>query len=116
MNNKKLLLIIVGATISIISLSTYLFLNGNPYIHYQMKQGVQEHFDQDGASRMLNVHMNSIYNRNAKNYPYFVEVYFDLNGVKGDYHYFVYEDDKVKASAAFSESRDSIDDIELFAD
>ncbi|MDQ0208595.1 hypothetical protein [Alkalicoccobacillus murimartini] len=116
MKNKRLSLMIVVTTITFFCLSTYLFLNGNPYIHYQMKQSVQEHFDKDGASRMLNVHMKSKYNRDAEVYPYFVEVYFDMNGIKGDYHYYVYENNKVKATVAFSESRESIDGLELFAD
>lgn len=100
----------------IVSLSLYVYVNGNPYTHYQLKLAVTEHFNKDGASRMQNIHMTSKYNPEAEEYPYFLEVYLDLNGIRGDYHYYVYEDEQVKATKAFSESLDTIDSEELFVD
>ncbi|MFK3937116.1 hypothetical protein ACI2JA_06295 [Alkalihalobacillus sp. NPDC078783] len=102
--------------IVIVILTTYVYVNGNPYTHYQLKQAVTEHFNKDGASRMQNIHMTSMYDREAEKYPYFLEIYLDLNGIHGDYHYYIYEDEQVKATKAFSEPLENIDNHELFTD
>ncbi|MGN7310241.1 hypothetical protein ACTHQ4_04045 [Alkalicoccobacillus gibsonii] len=97
-------------------LSIYVYVNGNPYTHYQLKQAVTEHFNKDGASRMQNIHMTSKYNREAEEYPYFLEIYLNLNGVHGGYHYYIYENEQVKATKAFSEPLENIDNEEFFSD
>lgn len=113
MTRLKWLILIMLVVVAFMS---YIHFNGNPYKHYQLKHAVTEHFNNDGASRMLNIQMKSKYNRYAENQPYFLEVYFDLNGIKGDYHYYIFEDEQVKATKSFSDSLETVEDVEFFSD